>query len=459
MIKQPINVLVIDDDPVIRNLMRTILAERVNAFVVEAPSKAIKLIQKQPIDIVISDYKLPEMNGLKLLEIIKQEDPRVEMIMISSDAGTETVIQAMRMGVADFFKKPFTAQDIWLSIERTQKFADIKTALHKETDKHQYLKAQLNNELGKTIIGKSGLIQSVREQIELVAQTPDTSVLIIGDSGSGKELVARGIHENSGRKNDFFGAVNMSAIPESLFESEFFGHKKGSFTGALADKAGWFESANGGTLFFDEVGEMSMALQVKLLRVLEDKTFTKIGTQREQKFDIRIISATNKPLDVLTDGKSFRLDLFHRLGAFIIHLPPLKDRKEDIPVLANHFLTSLGEKLGKKDLIISQEALDYIAEYDFPGNIRELRNLTERAIILCKDGLIKPEHFGYIPKNKTKNQTEEELFDLQKLEKRTILKALEKTNYNKSDAAKLLNIEWNALYRRMQKYSIAIPAD
>lgn len=459
MKKQEINVLVIDDDPVIRNLMRTILAERVNAFVVEAPSKAIKLIQKQPIDIVISDYRLPEMNGLELLEVIKQEDPKTEMIMISSDAGTDTVIQAMRMGVADFFKKPFSAQDIWLAIERTQKFADLKTALHKESDKHQYLKNQLGNELGRTIIGKSDLIKSVREQIEMVAETPDTSVLVIGDSGTGKELVARGIHENSDRKNEFFGAVNMSAVPESLFESEFFGHKKGSFTGAVADKAGWFESANGGTLFFDEVGEMSMALQVKLLRVLEDKTFTKIGTQREQKFNIRIIAATNKPLDMLTDGKSFRLDLFHRLGTFIIHLPPLKERREDIPVLVNHFMGILGEKLGKKNLEISKEALNHIVGYDFPGNIRELRNLTERAIILCKDGDIKPEHFGYISKNKAKPLSEEEIFDLQELEKRTILKALDKVNFNKSDAAKLLNIEWNALYRRMQKYNIQIPVN
>jgi transcriptional regulator with PAS, ATPase and Fis domain len=316
--------------------------------------------------------------------------------------------------------------------------------------------------MGLTIIGGSEAISEVKQQMQLVAQTPDTSVLIIGESGTGKELVARGIHNLSSRRDELFGAVNMSAVPEELFESEFFGHKKGSFTGAIADKAGWFESVNGGSLFFDEVGEMSMSLQVKLLRVLEDRKYTMLGTQIERQFDIRIISATNKAENELSSGKDFRLDLFHRLGTFIIQLPPLRDRKSDIEELARHFLAMLTKKMGKKIAGIHPDVLALFNTYPFPGNIRELKNLLERAVIVCQSKELLPQHFGAIHASGAMDgggYSGEDLFDLKEMEKQTIIRALKRVNNKKAEAARLLNIEWNALYRRIQKYGIELPPD
>jgi len=459
MEKNALNVLVIDDDPVIRNLMRSILSSKVNALVADKPSSALNILNNHPVDIVISDYKLPEMNGIELLKIIKEDHPDIEMIMISSDTNMDAIINAMRLGVADFFKKPFTTHDIWLSIERTSKYAALKANLEKEIHHTRHLQTQLGNELGSTIIGKSDLINEVRMQMEMVAQTPDTSVLILGESGTGKELVARGIHNMSKRNNALFGAVNMSAIPESLFESEFFGHKKGSFTGALSDKAGWFESTHGGTLFFDEIGEMSLGLQVKLLRVLEDRQFIKVGSQRPQSFDVRVISATNKSVEELSDGKNFRLDLFHRLGTFIITLPPLRERKEDIALLASHFTEKIGQKLGKKNIMISAQAMKALNNYSFPGNIRELKNLTERALILCNGNELLPNHFGlsHHPEINKNIAHDPDIFDLNEIERSTIIRALQKTDYNKAEASRLVNLEWNALYRRIKKHSIEMP--
>jgi transcriptional regulator with PAS, ATPase and Fis domain len=238
-----------------------------------------------------------------------------------------------------------------------------------------------------------------------------------------------------------------------LFESEFFGHTKGSFTDASADKSGWFESINKGTLFLDEIGEMTLNLQVKLLRVLEDRKFIKVGTQKSVPFDLRIVSATNKSIELLTDNTSFRLDLFHRLGTFIIHIPPLRERKEDIPIIAEHFLKGLNSKMGRDIQGISNEAIQLLKEYHFPGNVRELRNLMERAIILCTDSELQAAHFAIIKSFSSTRKTID-TFDLEELEKATIIRALEKTNYNKSEAARLLNIEWNALHRRLQKFNL-----
>ena len=463
MKEDKLNILVIDDDPVFRNLLRSILKEKSNVFAVEAPSLGFKILKNQPIDIIICDFQLPEMSGLKVLEKVKAEHPNIEVIMISSTGDMDTVIGALRKGAVDYFKKPFTAPEIWFSIERTRKFSELNEKLTHVKKENTLLKTEVNNAFGQAIIGKSIDIVSIKQQMEMVAQTPDTSVLIIGESGTGKELVARGIHNLSKRKDELFGAVNMSAVPESLFESEFFGHKKGSFTGAIVDRAGWFEETNKGTLFLDEIGEMPISLQIKLLRVLEDRRFTKIGTQREHDFDVRIISATNKSLEELTDGKSFRLDLFHRLGTFVIHLPPLRERKGDIVELSNYFLDILSKKMGKKNISsIHKDVFELFNNYTFPGNIRELKNLLERAVIVCQGKELMPMHFTSI--NLSKMSTNPLLqnnttYDLKELEKLTILNVLQKVNFNKAEAARLLNLEWNALYRRIQKYQIELPSD
>jgi len=453
-----LNILIIDDDLIYRRLSLSILKERFNVFSAENPSKGFQMLKSQKIEFVICDYRLPEMDGLDVLKKIKTEYPEIEVIVISDSGNMDTVIESLRRGAADYLKKPFTPADLWMAIEKTQKFASLRQSFNNEKNKNIQLKKTIDHEFGVEMIGNSRIVKDIKNQMRMVAQTPDTSVLILGESGTGKELVARGIHNLSNRRDEFFAAVNMSAIPEDLFESEFFGHKKGSFTGAINDKAGWFETADKGTLFLDEIGEMSPNLQVKLLRVLEDRTFTKVGTQNTAKFDIRIISATNKPLDVISLGNQFRLDLFHRIGTFIIFIPPLRDRSEDIPGLLRYFVDMYSLKLGKPIKDIQPEVFELLKNYQFPGNIRELRNITERAVILSSDNTIKPENFT-LSNSLVKNSQSETGFNtlnLGEIEKQTILKALEISNNNKSEAARLLNIEWNALYRRIQKYGIKL---
>lgn len=449
------NLLIVDDDPFYRRLSASILSEKFTIFTAESPSQAFKILKKESIHFIISDYILPEMTGLELLEKVKQDYPSIEVILISNSGDMDTVIEALRKGAADYFRKPFTPADIWMSIERVMNFSMLKQDLTIQKQQNVILKKELKNEIG-TIVGKSPEILHVIEQIKMVAQTPDTSVLIIGESGTGKELVARAIHDFSDRKDQMFGAANMSAIPDTLFESEFFGHTKGSFTDASSDKAGWFETVNKGTLFLDEIGEMTLNLQVKLLRVLEDRKYTKVGTQKSVPFDVRIVSATNKSIEKLTDNSSFRLDLFHRLGTFVIHIPPLRERKGDIPLIAQSFLTGLNSKMGKDIQGISSNALKLLSEYRFPGNIRELRNLMERAVILCNESEIQSKHFDIIKSFSSTQSLAEESYDLREIEKNAIIRALEKTDYNKAEAARLLNIEWNALHRRLQKYNLNI---
>lgn len=459
--KSTINVLVLDDDPVYRNIIRSVLKEKLTVFAVEAPSIAFKILRNEKIDILICDFKLPEMNGLEVLEKVREEFPDIAVVMISSAGDMDTVISSLRNGASDFLKKPFTTAEIWVAIERTRKLSELNTNLNQYKKRNSLLTNVVNDVVGVNIIGHSDSVKKIKDQIGMVANTPDTSVLITGESGTGKELVARAIHNLSGRNDELFCAVNMSAVPESLFESEFFGYKKGSFTGALADKAGWFESANGGTLFFDEIGEMSMALQVKLLRVLEDRRFTRLGTQQEQMFDVRIVAATNKTNQELSSGKSLRLDLYHRLGTFVIQLPPLRERKEDLPELIDYFFSTLAKKLGKHTSSIHKEVYDLLLNYPFPGNIRELKNIIERALIVCQSDQINPSHLMLIPRTSGDNQNDnpDDIFDLEELEKRTIIRALRKVNFNKAEAARLLNLEWNALYRRIRKFDIELPSD
>ena len=455
------NILIIDDDVIYRKLSSSVLQERFNVFTAETPTDGFNILAKNDIKYVVCDYQLPEMDGLQVLEKIKSNYPDIEVIMISSTDNMDIVINALRSGAVDYFKKPFTPSDIWMSIERTSKIAQINNDFKNEKNKNKILKKQVASVVGYEIIGSSKQVLEIKRQMEMVAQTPDTSVLILGESGTGKELVAHGIHNLSNRKDEFFGAVNMSAIPETLFESEFFGHRKGSFTGALGDKSGWFETTDKGTLFLDEIGEMTISSQVKLLRVLEDRTFTKVGGHSSQKFDIRIIAATNKKVEELSSGNQFRTDLFHRIGTFIISVPPLRERNEDIPELAYHFLKKLSAKLGKNVDKIQEDTLEKLKQYDFPGNIRELKNIMERAVILCSGNELNEEHFQIsfqgnksIEKASMKTNDFYNTYDLEEIEKQTIIRALDATGYNKSEAAKLLNIEWNALHRRMSKFKI-----
>lgn len=451
----PLNVLVLDDDPAIQRVIKAYLHRKHHISLASRPSEAMATFKSENIDIFICDIRLPEMDGITFIKKIKEQFPDVEIIMISSHAGLEEVVEIMRIGAFDFFKKPFDLNDIQLSIERTNKFREKNLQLKKSELKKSFLDRELKEKEGFEIVSTSRAMEDIKEIIFKVSQAADTSVLITGESGTGKELVARGIHALSNRKEEFFGAVNTSAIPEALFESEFFGHKKGSFTGAIQEKEGWFEVTNHGSLFLDEIGDMPMALQIKLLRVLEERKFNKVGSQQSKSFDIRIIAATNKDVEQLKSGKDFRSDLFYRISTFQIHIPPLRERIDDIPVLTSHFIQHYGEKMKKSFQKIDDTVMDTLMQYHFPGNVRELRNLCERAAILSNDGIISLACFPEISSTiSTKNNNVSEQLNLEEIEKQTIIKALEKSGHNLSKASKLLGLQWNALYRRIQKYKI-----
>jgi DNA-binding NtrC family response regulator len=423
--------LILDDEERVREEIEEFLLEK--SFTVlkaEAPSRAFKLLADHEVDILILDIKLPEMDGLQVLNKVKTEHPDIEVIMISGHGDINSVIEAMRLGATDFFQKPFRLVDINTAIERTKRFVTLNTKLRKVEQQYSFLSKELQDNIGHQLIGKSKALKSIVNLMTKVAEADPTTVLITGESGTGKELVARGIHFLSRRKNEYFYTVNCSAIPESLFESEFFGHKKGSFTGADQDKVGCFEIADHGTLFLDEI----------------------------QPVDVRVITASNQNLERLIEKNKFRLDLYHRLTSFIIHIPPLRERKNDIPLLIEHFSVHFAEKLGKHIKEVDPEISIKLRNYNFPGNIRELKNLVERAMILSDNDRLDWNDLEMIFSGRSDigglQRTPDESLDLENIEKQTIIKALGKANHNKSMAAYFLNITWQSLNRRMRKYEI-----
>ncbi len=469
--EKKINILIIDDEPrVIEEIKEFLKAKKHVVFTANAPSKAFESIKKHRIDIVILDVRLPEMSGLEVLEKIKTDNPEIEVIMISGHGDMNTVIEAMRKGATDYFAKPFRLIDIQNAIQRTQRFILLNRKIKAMESGLDILSKKLLENIGSQLLGESRAMKTLTSMMGKVAQTDNTSVLILGESGTGKELVAHGIHYMSKRSKNTFYSVNCSAIPESLFESEFFGHKKGAFTGATEDKKGWFEIANGGTLFLDEISDMPLGQQAKLLRVLEERKVSKVGSRETINVDVRVIAASNKNLEELTSQNKFRLDLFHRLSIFVIDVPSLRERVDDIPLLANYFMRMYATKMDKAISSISDGAMTLLQNHTFPGNVRELRNIIERAVILCEGNTLLEEHFKLKGKNgkavnnlqietvttgtlNQENETEE-FFDLEENEKRLIQKALEKVNGNKAKAASLLNITWQALDRRIKKYGL-----
>ncbi|QKG79630.1 sigma-54-dependent transcriptional regulator [Tenuifilum thalassicum] len=454
-----IRILVLDDEKVFRKEIKEFLdGEGFTALTAERPSEAFEILQENQIDIMILDLRLPEMDGLQVLEKVKNEYPDIEVIMITGHGDMDAVINAMRLGAVEFFPKPFRLLDMRAAIQRTKRYISLHEQLKEISQTYSLVSKDLIESIGSEIIGNSFGIRQVVDLMGKVAKTDNTSVLITGESGTGKELVARGIHYLSSRKKSYFYAVNCSAIPDSLFESEFFGHKKGAFTGANEDKAGWFEVAHGGTLFLDEVVEMQPAMQSKLLRVLEERKIRRIGSSVDIPIDVRIIAATNQDVNKLIEEGKFRSDLYYRLNSFQIHIPPLRERKEDIPLLLDYYLKHISKKLGKKITSVDPMIEKAMLNYSFPGNVREMRNMIERAIILSDSGRLTMKNFvGLIAPQVESNASGvigEDIFDLELIEKIVIMKALEKTGYKKSEAAQLLNITRQALDRRIEKYDI-----
>jgi len=421
--------------------------------------EALSLLAQEPFDLLFTDLKMAEMSGMELLETLTIRYPDIVPVVITGYPTIPSVVETMKLGAYDFLPKPFTPDE-------------LAAVARKAWDKRKLILEAKSGSEGRTefcgLIGKSPKMQEVYRLIEKVAPTPST-VLIIGESGTGKELVARAIHELSPRKDKPFVAMNCAAIPESLLPAELFGQEKGAFTGAVAEKKGRFELADGGTLLFDEIGEMKLSTQVDLLRVIQEKAFRRVGGTKLIAVDVRLLAASNRDLEKIVAEGTFREDLFYRLYVFPIIIPPLRERKEDIPLLAYHFLHKLGERSGKKITEISEGALRLLGEYHWPGNVRQLENALEQAVISCEGEVLEPRHLPStvtrkeLPSDVLLPRTNREFLALKKqirekavaeLEKDFVLEALERNSWNVTRAAQDVGIQRPNFQALMRKYQI-----
>jgi two-component system response regulator PilR (NtrC family) len=453
-------ILVLDDDQGMREFMEIMLTkEGYDVTSAGEPAKAIDLCRKTAFDLVITDLKMPKINGIEFLKTIKDQRPETIVILITAYASGETAINAMKEGAYDYVEKGGSLEDL----KKVVRAALLKKGLVIENQPLKKEKAK-----GTAENSFCGMIGTNREMLKIFAtikKVSDTlaNILILGESGTGKELVARAIHENSSRSKMPFMPINSGGIPENLLESELFGYMKGSFTGAYADRPGFFEMARGGTIFLDEIGDLPPMLQVKLLRVVQEKTFRRIGGSEDIKVDVRIISATHQNLEEKVKKKEFREDLYYRLNVIPIFLPPLRERKEDIPLLINNFIEKYAQMFGKEIRNISSYAMELLMNYAFPGNIRELENIIERSVAMESSNIILPENLSL----STDTAPGTPIFDieitdkgidlsaeLEKIEKIMIEKVLLRTKGSKANAARLLNVTFDSLRYRMQKLNV-----
>ncbi|MBN1366275.1 MAG: sigma-54-dependent Fis family transcriptional regulator [Syntrophaceae bacterium] len=448
-------ILVVDDDPGVRELTEIMLQQEGHKVSsASEPIKAIDLCCKTDFDLIITDLKMPKMDGIEFLKKIKDQRPEATVILITAFASPETALSAMKEDAYDYVEKGKDWQDELKKI--------VRSALQKKGLDANINPEEENGEVSPSVNEFCGMLSINREMFkifETIKKVADTStnILILGESGTGKELVARAIHENSSRSKMPFVAINSGGIPENLLESELFGYMKGSFTGAYADRQGFFEMAKGGTIFFDEIGELSPSLQVKLLRVVQEKTFRRIGGAEDIKVDVRIISATNKNLQERVKNGEFREDLYYRLNVIPIYIPPLRERREDIPLLINIFIEKYSQLLDKEIRNISSYAMELLMNYDFPGNIRELQNIIERGVAMESSNIILPESLTIgIPKFDIdiSDSGIDLNAELDKIEKLLIEKALQKTKGSKKKAAELLKITFDSLRHRIEKLDI-----
>lgn len=454
-----LKVLVVDDEINFTEEIEEFLQNQgYISFTANNVHKGKSILKNQNIDLLILDIRLKGVNGLDVLKEVKLTYPKLEVIIVSAHGDMDSVITALRNGAIDYLKKPFRHTDIQIAIQRTRKFLDLQRVITSMEAKNSLISKSLQEKIKRDFIGESKQIKQILEMAITAAKYKDTSVLITGESGTGKENVARIIHYESERNENLFCAVNSSAITDSLLESEFFGHKKGSFTGAINDKKGFFEVSDQGTLFLDEIADMPINLQAKILRAIEEKTITRVGETDPIATDFRIIAATNHDIAKLIEEKKFRLDLLHRLNTIHIHIPPLRERIEDIEPLLKHFTNDFARKLNKPVPVIEKEAINVLLNYSFPGNVRELRNMIERAIILCKNESLRANDFLTKESNGFELEKEKEIinFNLEENELKLIHLALEEMNYNQNKSAELLGITRDALIRRLKKYNIKV---
>ena len=458
-------ILVVDDEESIREFLEIMLRkEGYEVTCAEDGQKGLEVIKKKSFDLVISDLQMPNMTGIEMLRQVRDNDPNLLFMMITAFGTTETAVEAMKLGAYDYITKPFKIDEVRINIANALRSRNLEV-------ENRTLKKELKKEYSfQNLVGNSEAMHRIYELIKRVSQTP-TNVLITGESGTGKEMVAKAIHFNGPLKDKPFVTINCGAIPESLMESEMFGHKKGSFTGAIVDKQGLFEVADGGTLFLDEVGELPLTIQVKLLRAIQERVIRRVGGTEDNKVEVRIIAATNRDLEDMVKKGGFRQDLFYRLNVINIRTPSLRERPEDIALLANHFLKKYNDRLTKTVGGISAEAMDMLKKYDYPGNVRELENIIERTVALEGGATILPESlppFVNTPTGRKLASTHEiqitdEGLDLDKImgqmEKELLIKAIHAANGVKKKAAKLLNITFRSMRYRVEKYSLGSLGD
>lgn len=446
-------ILIVEDEAKMRRLLELNLGEDgFTTFSAEDAETGLKLLRENPVDLVVTDLKLPGMNGLEFLQAAKRQNAALPVVVMTAFGSVETAVEAMKAGASDYVLKPFS-------------LSEMRMVVHKELDVRNLREENrsLREALGKkyshpNIVARSAKMQEVLATVERVAPTNST-VLLGGESGVGKDLIARAIHEKSKRARGPFLKINSTAIPENLLESELFGYEKGAFTGAAASKPGKFELADKGTLFLDEIGDVPPAIQVKLLRVLQEREFERLGGTKTIKVDVRLIAATNRDLRAALEEKTFREDLYYRLNVVPIDIAPLRERKEDIPDLVNLFMNRFATDSGKTIEGISAQAMQMLVNYHWPGNVRELQNIIERACALAKGNVLEPADIhidarpskaaaagnGFLPEGMTLEQWEDEM----------VQEALRRASGNKSQAARLLGLSRNALRYRLSKIGIA----
>jgi len=446
--KKKVKILIVDDEAIVRESLRDWMSDVGHqVLTAENGHQALEIIEKEKPGIAIVDLVMPGMDGIELLKRAKETYPNIEVIIITAYGSIPTAINAMREGAYDYIEKPFCPERAELLVN---KLVEHQRLVEENISLHQKLEERYRFE---NIIAKSPKMQQVIEVIRVVAKS-NATVLIVGDSGTGKELVARAIHSQSYRKDKPFVAVSCAALPESLLESELFGHEKGSFTGAHAQRKGKFEAANRGSLFLDEIGEMSANIQVHLLRVLEEREFTRVGGDELIKVDVRVISATNKDVKKAVADNQFREDLYYRLNVVSIELPPLRERKEDIPLLAQHFLNKFAVENQKEIIDFSPEATDFLLKYEWPGNVRELENAVERAVILANNSYIEARDMPQENVQMNHSATVEK--SLKESEKKCVLAILKETRGNFSEAARVLGISRATLYNKINAYGLNV---
>jgi len=446
----PASILIVDDESGIRESLGALLRdEGYDAEAVASGEECLDRLKRRNLDLVLLDVWLNGMDGLDTLERMQEHSPAPMVVMISGHGNIETAVRATKLGAFDFIEKPLSVEKVVLVARNALEYLRLE-------EENRRLRAELEER--HQILGASVPMKALRQQIALTAPT-NGRVLIYGESGTGKELVARALHANSPRSAMPFVEVNCAAIPEELIESEMFGHRKGSFTGASEDKVGKFQKADGGTLFLDEVGDMSLKTQSKVLRVLEEQRVEPLGSNHQVNVDVRVIAATNKKLEDEIGRNTFREDLFYRLNVIPFYVPPLRERTEDLPVLAAHFLNEFCEAYGKKAKDFTGPAMEVLLAYPWPGNVRELRNLVERLVIMCPSPKIEPHHLPpelFRGASKSPQKPYESLQEARAAYERDfVLRKLEENRWNMTKAAAALGLERSHLYRKMRSLGIA----